>query len=345
VRVLYHLSSPPPPVPGTDAVVQEIEALRGRFGGGLSLLYPFRRPGLPWPRSLYGLHRLGALRAEEADADLHHVYGPDLYVYPVLRLLRRPVVYTVTTSLRPRPPNRGALPAIHTAVVSNRRDLATARSWPVARAVLIRPGIDLSRFTPAPRSLAGQVTLLVGSAPWTRRQFRGKGIDVLLEAARRMPALSLVFLWRGLLLDEMRGRVARLGLEDRVEVVSDKVDVNRILARVHAAIVLAEEPTIVKAFPHSLLEALAAGKPVLASRAIPMADYVEETGCGLVVEQVAADAVVASLEALASRYDELRRRAEAVRGDGFSQEAMLAAYAALYAEVAGTRPAAPADRA
>ena len=101
MRVLYHFSSPPPPVEGTDAVLQEIEVLRGRFGGALSFLYPFRRPGLPWPRALYGLHRLPALRRAEAETDLHHVYGPDLYVYPALRLLRRPIVYTVTTSLDP----------------------------------------------------------------------------------------------------------------------------------------------------------------------------------------------------------------------------------------------------
>ena len=228
-------------------------------------------------------------------------------------------------------------------MVSNARDLATAAAWPV-RAVLIRPGIDLSHFTLAPRSAGAGVTLLVGSAPWTASQFRLKGVDALLEAACRMPALSLVFLWRGLLFDAMRQRVARLGLTARVEIVSDKVDVNRVLARVHAAIVLAEAATIVKAFPHSLLEALAAGKPVLVSRTIPMADYVAETGSGLVVERVAAGDVVAAVEDLVARYDRLRSRAEAVRAQDFSEDAMLAAYGAVYAEATGPATRTPGPR-
>jgi glycosyltransferase involved in cell wall biosynthesis len=334
VRVLYHLSSPLPPVTGTDAVVQEIDALRGRFGGDLNVLYPFRRPGRHWPRALYGLQRLRALRVEEAKIDLHHVYGPDLYIYPVLRALKRPVVYAVTTSLdstRARPP-RG-LQIADAVVVTNARDLATARAWGVRRAVLIRPGIDLSRFTPAPRSSGPGLRLLVGSAPWTARHFHLKGVDALLAAAGQMPTLSLVFLWRGLLLDAMRRRVARLRLEDRVEILSEKVDVNAVLGRVDGAVVLAKAATIVKAFPHSLLESLAAGKPVLLSRVIPMADYVEETGCGVVVGQLTVHHVLAGIRELIARYDALRCRAEAVGRQTFSLETMLSAYGAVYADV------------
>jgi len=51
--------------------------------------------------------------------------------------------------------------------------------------------------------------------------------------------------------------------------------VNKTLVSVHAAITLADREGIIKVYPHSLLDALAAGKPVLVSRAIPMADYVE----------------------------------------------------------------------
>ena len=42
---------------------------------------------------------------------------------------------------------------------------------------------------------------------------------------------------------------------------------------------------IVRSYPHSLIEALVTGKPVLVSRSVPMADYVEQAGCGVVVEQ------------------------------------------------------------
>jgi glycosyltransferase involved in cell wall biosynthesis len=342
LNVLYHLTAPLPAIAGTDAVVQEVEALRDRFGGSVSSLYPFRRPGRRWPRFLHGLHQLPALRRAEAEVDLHHVYGPDLYVYPALRLLSRPVVYTVTTSLSAaRRPSRRALEAIHTVVVTNSRDLVTVRSWEVGRAVLIRPGIDLRRFRPAPARVPdGSLRVLAGSAPWTASQFRLKGVDALLEAAVRLPALSLVFLWRGLLLDEMKRRVARLELQPRVEIVADRVDVGALLARVDAAVVLSEHPTLVKAYPHSLLEALAVGKPVLVSGTIPMADYVEETGCGVTVSRVTAADVLEAVERLRSAYEAFRGRAAAIGASGFSQEAMLSAYGALYAGRSESQPVA-----
>jgi glycosyltransferase involved in cell wall biosynthesis len=217
-------------------------------------------------------------------------------------------------------------------VVSNSRDLATLQSWRVARPALIRPGIDLSRFRVLPRrDPDGTFCVLAGSAPWTVRQFRSKGVEALLDAAVRLPSLSLVFLWRGLLLDEMRRRVARRGLQERVQIVAERVDVSALLAQVDAAVVLSAHPTLVKAFPHSLLEALAAGKPVLVSRTIPMADYVEETGCGLVVDGIGTGDVVAALERLRDDYDPLQGRAAAGGGLDFAQSATVEAYQSVYA--------------
>jgi glycosyltransferase involved in cell wall biosynthesis len=337
LNVLYHLTAPPPVVAGTDAVVQEIDALRARFGGEVNCLYPFRRPGRRLPRFLYGLHQLGALREAESSVDIHHVYGPDLYVYPVLRRLRRPVVYTVTTSLSAaRARSRRALAAIHTVVVSNPRDLVTARSWGIERAVVIRPGIDLSRFRVLPpRPPDGTFRLLCGSAPWTARQFRSKGVDALLDAAAQLPWLSLVFLWRGVLLEAMQRRVRRLGLESRVHVLAERVDVARLLGDVDAAVVLSEHPTLVKAFPHSLLEALVAGKPVLVSRCIPIADYVEETGCGVVVQGLGSTQVRTGLERLKGGYGAFHAQALSSGAAGFSQDAMVEAYGSLYGRVVG----------
>ena len=339
--MVYHLTAPPPVIAGTDAVLQEVETLRARFGGTLSYLYPFRRPGIHLPWMLYGLHRLVALRRQDAGADGHHVYAPQLYLYPILRWLRRPVVYSITTSLQAqrRPSRRRAFDSIHSIVVSNERDLAILGSWRIGRARLIRPGIDASRFGCSPLVVGTDFTLLAGSAPWTARQFRLKGVDALLEAARLMPNLRLVFLWRGLLLDEMRARIRAHGLHGRVEVVDEKVDVNQVLARVHAAVVLAAVPTLVKAYPHSLLESLAAGKPVLVSECIPMADYVEATGCGQVVPRLHAADLLQAIEALIDGYDGFQARAQQVGGRDFSQQAMLEAYEALYAGLPVPSPA------
>jgi glycosyltransferase involved in cell wall biosynthesis len=172
--------------------------------------------------------------------------------------------------------------------------------------------------------------LLAGSAPWTREQFRGKGVEALLEAAHRMPRLRLIFLWRGLLQRELEKRIEALRLQDRVEILSDRVDVGAVLARVHAAVVLADWTRLVKAYPHSLLEALACGRPVLVSEQIPMADYVRQTGCGEVVSGLAESALRRAVERLRENYDALSANALRVGRKDFRQDDLLAAYETVY---------------
>jgi glycosyltransferase involved in cell wall biosynthesis len=196
---------------------------------------------------------------------------------------------------------------------------------------VIRPGIDTSRFSPTPPPAGPGLALLAGSAPWTRAQFVTKGVEALLAAAEARPDLRLVFLWRGLFFEEMQERVARRGLERRVEVINRRVEVNEVLARVHAAVALASDATLVKAFPHSLLESLAAGRPVLVSRALPMADYAERTGCGQVVERVSAEGVLVALTQLEAGYEAHRAAALRVGQRDFSQRALVGAYERLYA--------------
>ena len=333
MSILYHLTIPRPAHPALDAVVQEAMALQAQFGGAVVYLNPTRRPGSRYPERLYGLHRLPYLRRQEATIRLHHVYNPHLFYFPYLRWLRRPIIYSVTAGLRPqRPANLERLGRLAAIVVSNERDLTTVRGWGLENAHVIQPGIDTSRSSPTPPPPGPGFRLLAGSAPWSAAQFHSKGIEALLAAAEARTDLRLVCLWRGILFEEMQARVARSGLGERVEVINRRVDVNAVLARVHAAVVLAQEATLVKAFPHSLLEALAAGRPVLVSRALPMADYVERTGCGQVVETVSPEGVLEALERLAMNYDAHQATALRVGRRDFSRKALMNEYERLYAE-------------
>ena len=150
-----------------------------------------------------------------------------------------------------------------------------------------------------------------------------------------MPEVRLVLLWRGVLLPELVARVERLGLSERVEILRDRVDVSQVLARVHAAVVLAGRPGLVKAYPHSLLEALAAGRPVMVSAGNPMAEYVRETGCGRVVPRLDTVDVTEALRQLRQGYETYRARAVEVGQRDFPQEALVTAYRDLYRTVTG----------
>ncbi|MDP2989469.1 MAG: hypothetical protein Q8O57_02760, partial [Kiritimatiellota bacterium] len=254
MNILYHLTSPSPPIPGTDAVFQEIEALRRRFGGECLQLYPLCRPSRIFPKLLYGIHQRRALRRREPSVDLHHLYYATLYPFPWLRALRKPLIYSAVTGVGPQLEHGRAdwLKAVHTIVSCNPRDEAMLRGLRPARYRIIRPGIAVERFSPVPIPLRDELVLLVGSAPWIHRQFQTKGIDLLLDVAGSLP-LRLVFLWRGLLLGELKRHIARRGLNRRVEIINEATDINRLLARVHATVVLAETDRLVKAYPHSLM--------------------------------------------------------------------------------------------
>ncbi len=333
MNILYHLTVPPPAMPECDAVVQEIGALRGHFGGRLVYLNPNRAFPLCLPRVVFGLHKLRQLRALESDTQIHHLFNPDPFPFPVLRVLRRPIVYSLTGGVRDRRPSVAFFASFAAVTVADGRSLKRLRAWGLDNAVLVRPGIDTTRFTCSPLPLRSEIRLMVGSAPWTKRQFRSKGIEALLAAARQVDHLRLVFLWRGVLAEEMERRVRRLGLEGRVKVLNRRVDVNEVLAGVHAGVALATGPAIIRPYPHSLMESLAAGKPVIVSRCIPMADYVEQTGCGKVVDRVTPTDILTAIEALAGEYEELQRVARQVGQRDFSQQGMIASYRKVYERI------------
>jgi glycosyltransferase involved in cell wall biosynthesis len=197
---------------------------------------------------------------------------------------------------------------------------------------LILPGIDTARFSyTAPSS--NDFVLLVGSAPWIPQQFKQKGIDALLEAASQMTSLRLILLWRGLLFNELEKRIKKFKMNDRVEIINEKTDVNKVLARAHASVVLAESSELVKAYPHSLLESLAAGKPVLTSQAIPISDYVQEYRCGEVISKINADELRQGIERLREKYHDYQKQAFIIGQRDFSLNSMLKAFEQLYGEI------------
>ncbi|MGQ9904034.1 MAG: glycosyltransferase [Anaerolineae bacterium] len=302
MRVCYHVTIPPSPMADCEAVAQDVRLLQRIAPGERFHLYPTRAPGTRIPRLLWGLNQLPALWRAERSIDLHHVFNPDPFPFLALRLLRRPIVYTVVGGINEthREMARRLAQFAHTIIVSSEADYERLRAWGIARGRFVQPAIETSGFSYTPTPADAPLTLLAGSAPWTVEQFTSKGVDVLLEVARNRPNVRLVFLWRGVVFDEMMRRVSALGLEQRVCVLNEKVDVNRVLAGVHASVVLATRSDVVKAYPHSLLESLAAGKPVLVSRVIPMARWVEQAGLGLVIDQADVEHVLNAIAALQS---------------------------------------------
>jgi glycosyltransferase involved in cell wall biosynthesis len=165
---------------------------------------------------------------------------------------------------------------------------------------IVPHGVDLQRFRPRPLPAEPLQILAVG------RLVPKKGFDVLLEAVAR---LSIPFRLRivgdGPELGRLAALIAAASLCDRVQLVHGMTHAE--LPETYAAAHIVVVPSIVDptgdsdGLPNVLLEAMASGRPVVASAvgAIPSAITAGENG--LLVPPGDAAALAAALEGLACR--------------------------------------------
>jgi glycosyltransferase involved in cell wall biosynthesis len=332
MSILYLLTAPPPLFEGTDAVQQEVAALRDAFAAKVTNLSPLKTSTRRFPKQLFGLHKVKELRALERQCKINHVFFPMPYPFPILRLLRNPIFYTVSGSLdaNRRPRGRSQLQKLRGIVVSSERDAHILESWGLRNYTIIPPGIDTSGLIPSKLPVGRELVLLMASAPWIGRQFDLKGIDLLLATAAKLPYLRLILLWRGVLADELAMRVRRFGIGARVEIVNRKVNINDYLKQAHATVLLAKDGRIVKSCPHSLVESLLAGKPVLLNDAIAMSDYVSKHRCGVITRRMDVDSLASAIDLLMRNYHELSGNATRISPAQFSIETMIENHRRLY---------------
>lgn len=180
-------------------------------------------------------------------------------------------------------------------------------------------GVALETFAPDPESTrqvrrklalgADDVTILgVG------RFVPVKGLQYLIEAVAEarasVPAVRLVLVGDGDLRDELEARVGALGLRDRVTFagMAPRDEVPAYFAAADIVVV----PSIhyqgyVDGLPNVALEAMAAGKPLVATRVGGLPQVVRDGENGLLVEERDPDALAQAIVTLA-RDPDLRAR-------------------------------------
>lgn len=90
----------------------------------------------------------------------------------------------------------------------------------------------------------------------------GKGVEVLIDAIEHVPDATFLVIGDGPMREEWNARAASKGVSDRIRWAGFRTDVDRILAGCDLFV----HPSLDDAFPTVLLEAMAAGLPVVASR-------------------------------------------------------------------------------
>ena len=204
-----------------------------------------------------------------------------------------------------------------------------AHGMPTSRVHVVPHGIDLPARPPVRRESAAGGPLVVGVA--ANLEYH-KGIDVLVEAcALADRALRLEVLGDG----TWRARLERLASERGVDArfAGHVADVDE---RLGAMDVLAV-PSRAENFPVSVLEAMAAGLPVIATRVGGLPELVADGETGMIVEPDDPAALAEALDSLAADPDLRRALGESGErrvADLFGADRMAARMLALYESLA-----------
>ncbi len=333
MTVLYLLPINPPVIEGTEAVIKEIELLRQATDGTILDISPKGQIARVIRTRFCGMNKLHKIWTYEKTHAINHVHFPALYPFPFMRLVKNPIVYTVTASLNKdkKPRDTGFFKRLKAIVVSNERDLGTLNSWGLTNGQIVHPGIPLDHIVRCTKNRSQKkFHLLMASAPWSEQQFDEKGVDAILEAVKQDRNLHLTLLWRGLLEQGLQSRIIALGIADQVNVVNRAVDINEHFSKTSATILASKRGDIIKAFPNSLVESLMAGNPVILSNAIPMADFVKSNNCGVILDEVNSGCILDAISAIRDDQNAFSRRVAKLDMEYFDARKMVNSYQTIY---------------
>lgn len=299
---------------------------------------------------------LAALVRRSGALLLHSVDEPALKYGPVARLTGTRAVATLPDALLPP---YGALHRRAIAWTAERfyerivvpseanRRLAITAGMDAARVRTLHTGIDLARFAGA-RERRDELRRSLGidaDAPVVGAIGRFdplKGQDVLVDAMaavfRTLPRARCVIVGDAVFAGEaewkrtVEERIRKLGLEDKIFLTGWSDDVASWLG---ALDLLAHPSTRHDSLPTSVLEAMAAGLPVVGSKEGGLPELVDEGVTGWLVPPRDADALARTLVEALGDGERLRARGAAalVRARRFDRRDHVAKVAELYDEV------------
>jgi glycosyltransferase involved in cell wall biosynthesis len=293
-------------------------------------------------------HRL--LRTRDVGVIHAHEFGANAYGTLVGRLARVPVVATVhgrsyyadcgRRRLAYRVVSRAATMVAVSADI--KRFIVERTGVSAARVHIVHNGIDVPRPVPAAererlRTALGirpgaPLVTVVGSL------YDVKGHRYLLEAAPAVlaacPDTVFLIVGRGEREAALREQAQRLGLEAAVRFLGFREDVPALLA-ISDLFVL---PSLSEGLSIAVLEAMAAGKPVVTTRVGGNPELVLDGQTGLLVESADARGLAAAMTRILTDPREARRLGDNGRcrvADRFTMAAMIRAYQDLYDAAGG----------
>jgi glycosyltransferase involved in cell wall biosynthesis len=219
-------------------------------------------------------------------------------------------------------------------LIANTRDIAhhiLAAGWPKERVHYLPNFVAAEKAAPLPRvSLATPPGVPLALA--LGRLHPNKAFEILLDAVAQVPKLYLWLAGEGEERPALERRIASLGIGDRVRLLGWREDVAALLAAADMLVSSSRHEPL----GNVVIEAWAAGVPVVATASAGPGALLKDDETGLLVPVEDAPALGAALARLAG--DKSLRQALAARGEAafraeFSQARVVALYRDFFAAV------------
>jgi len=204
---------------------------------------------------------------------------------------------------------------------------------PLSKYRVIRNGIDMDRFPGLPTRPFGEAPVIGAVGRFTAEKGHAHLVEAFARVRGRLPGARLVLVGFGELEADLRRRVRDLGLEGAVTFTGE-----RDAAEVLPSFDLFVQPSLYESQGLAILEAMAAGRPVVATDVGGVRDAVRDGETGLLVRAADAGALADAILRLAADPGRAAALAACARGrvrEGFSVQRMAGDYARLYKELLG----------
>ena len=313
----------------------------------------FRYPRLDSPRNIRALHIfLSQVRAlarlfREVEPAIVHAFLPRAYVTAgfAARLAHVPVLVTSRRGLGYNMERHFFFRRLGN-MVNRWADAVVANSEAVKADTLSRERIDGAKLS----VIYNGVRAPEGREPGDRRAGLGKEIAgpivccvanffpykghcELLAAAsivvKSFPGATFLLVGEGRQRPEIERRVRELGVGENVVMLGTRPDVRMIMGLSDLVVLASHE----EGFPNVILEAMAAGKPVVATRVGGVPEAVEDGYTGLLVPPRDPEALAAAILRLLNDRDdaiEMGRRGLERMKERFTIDRMVKSYETLY---------------
>lgn len=192
-------------------------------------------------------------------------------------------------------------------------------------------GIDLERFARPPEPVPGRVVALGRLAAQKRPDL---AVRAMKELRARHAHAHLQLAGDGPARPEVEQLVRRLDLGEVVRLIGPREDVPMLLSQAACLLLTSDYESC----PYTVIEAMAAGVPVVATRVGGVPELVEDGVSGLLVEPGRPEQIAAAIGELLADPDRARELGSAGRriaGERFSVERMVGETVALYDELDG----------